>query len=131
MTSNDTLITGDMIKKYYDLTREKKEIEQEMNHLKKLFHTYFDGEAGVQSKGELTHNGFKLQRQIRKSEKFNTDVTLARLEELNMNDLIKVVKKPDDEKINAAVSLGLLREEDLQDCRVTNYSSAITVKEET
>ncbi|OZU88307.1 hypothetical protein CIL03_11675 [Virgibacillus indicus] len=129
MNSNDTLLTGDMLRKYYDLNRRKKEIEQEMNHLKKLFHTYFDSEAGPQTKGEFTHNGFKLQRQIRKSEKFNTDVTIARLDELNMNELIKIVRKPDDEKINAAVSLGLLKEEDLEDCRVTNYSAAITVKE--
>lgn len=129
MTSSNTLITGDMLKKYYDLNKKKKEIEQEMNHLKKLFHTYFDGEAGPQSKGEFTYNGFKLQRQIRKSEKFKDDLTVAKLEELKMSDLIKTVKKPDDEKINAAVSLGLLEEEVLTDLRVTNYSAAITVKE--
>ncbi|PAV31224.1 hypothetical protein CIL05_00780 [Virgibacillus profundi] len=128
MTRNDTLLTGDMIKKYYDLNQRKKEIEQEMNHLKKIFNTYFDGEAGSGSKGEFSHNGFKLQRQIRKSEKFKDELTISRLEDLNMSDLIKVVKKPDDKKINAAVSLGLLKEEDLEECRITNYSAAITVR---
>ncbi|MBY7144618.1 hypothetical protein KFZ56_16480 [Virgibacillus sp. NKC19-3] len=126
--SNDA-ITADKLARYYTLNNKKKEIEQEMTNLKKEFHTYFDNEVGVNNKGELVDGGYKLQRQIRKSEKFNEERTVNRLEEMQMNDLIKVVRKPDSEKINSAVKLGLLREEDLDGCRVTNYSAAISVKE--
>ncbi|WP_373893862.1 hypothetical protein ACUL41_03140 [Virgibacillus natechei] len=124
-------ISADKIARYYTLNRKKKEIEQEMNQLKKDFHAYFDNEVGANNKGELVDSGYKLQRQIRRSEKFNEETTVSRLEEMNMNDLIKVVRKPDSEKINAAVELGLLREDDLDGCRLTSYSAAISVKEMT
>ena len=45
-----------------------------------------------------------------------------------MHDLIQVVKKPDDGKVNAAIELRLLNEADLDGCRVTSYSQAISVK---
>ena len=50
-------------------------------------------------------------------------------DEKNLNDLIKVVKKPDDDKINAALQLGLLTENDLSDCKNTTYSKVISVRE--
>ncbi|UJL45836.1 hypothetical protein KFZ58_15845 [Virgibacillus sp. NKC19-16] len=122
-------ISADKLARYYTLNRKKKEIEQEINQLKKDFHAYFDKEVGTNNKGELVDGGYKLQRQIRKSEKFNEETTVSRLEEMKMNDLIQVVRKPDSEKINSAVKLGLLREEDLEGCRMTSYSAAISVKE--
>ncbi|AXI10477.1 hypothetical protein CV093_17970 [Oceanobacillus sp. 143] len=127
--SGASLITAEMIARYYDLNKLKKEIDSEMSQLKKQFHAYFDEQVGVNTKGEITNNGFKLQRQIRKVEKFVDDLTVTRLEELNMDELIYVEKKPDDEKINAAISLGLLNEEDISDCRMSSFSGAISVKE--
>ena len=126
---NNTLITGDMIIKYNDLSAQKKKIESEMTHLKELFNTYFDQQVGVNTKGELIDNGLKLQRQIRKTEKFNEPQAVQKLEELNMHDLIKNVKRPDEKKIEAAISLGFLNEEALEDCKIITYSKAISVKE--
>ncbi|RDW20735.1 hypothetical protein [Oceanobacillus chungangensis] len=127
--SGASLITSEMIARYYDLSKLKKEIDSEMSQLKKQFHAYFDEQVGANTKGEVTNGEFKLQRQIRKVEKFVDDLTVTRLEELNMDELIYVEKKPDDEKINAAISLGLLNEEDISDCRVSSFSGAISVKE--
>ncbi|WP_156291833.1 hypothetical protein [Oceanobacillus salinisoli] len=124
-----TEITQEMIERYYNLNRIKKEVEAEMNQLKKTFHTYFDNEVGENEKGEWTTGTYKLQRQVRKTEKFNDNETVERLEELNMNDLIQVVKKPDGDKIDAAINLGLLKAEDLEGCRVVSYSRAISVRE--
>ncbi|WP_269409499.1 hypothetical protein [Lentibacillus daqui] len=127
--TDQSLITQETLAKYYKLNRKKKEIEKEMNQLKNLFNTYFDQQVGANTKGEITDGGYKLQRQIRTTEKFNEQMTVDRLEDLKLNDLIKVVKKPDKEKINSAISLGLLDEKDLDDCRDTTYTAAITVRE--
>jgi len=128
MKKNDSLITGEMLAKYYELNKKKKEIDMEMNELKEIFHHYFNNLVGPNDIGEITISGYKLQRQIRKTEKYNEEVTLKRLEELQMNDLIQVVKKPDDGKIKSALNLGLLNEKQLEGCLVTTYSPAIAVK---
>ncbi|WP_240338365.1 hypothetical protein [Peribacillus alkalitolerans] len=128
INKNETLMTGDMLIKYYELNKKKKEIELELNELKDLFHHYFDNQVGLNDKGEVTINGYKLQRQVRKTEKFNDDLTIKRLEELNMNDLIQVIRKPDDVKIKAALNLGLIHPTDLDGCIITSSSPAISVK---
>lgn len=125
---NDSFVTAEMLVKYYELNKQKKEIELEMNELKDIFHDYFNKLVGPNDKGEITINGYKLQRQVRKTEKYHEDVTVKRLEELQMNDLIQVVKKPDDAKIKAALNLGLLNEQQLEGCITTTYSPAISVK---
>lgn len=122
------LITGEMLIKYYELNKQKKEIEMEMNELKDVFQNYFNNLVGSDYKGEITISGYKLQRQIRKTEKYNDEETIKRLEELQMNELIQVVKKPDDVKIKAALNLGLLSPDHLEGCIVSTCSPAITVK---
>ncbi|MFK4997956.1 hypothetical protein ACI2OX_12515 [Bacillus sp. N9] len=47
---------------------------------------------GVNHKGEITLNGYKLQRQIRKTERFHDEITIKRLEDLNMHELIQMIK---------------------------------------
>lgn len=122
-------INGDMLTRYYQLNEMKKEIEKEMGQLKETFNQFFDETVGVNVQGEFAENGFKLQRQIRKTEKFDEKLTVKRLEEMQMEDLIETVRKPDKAKIHAAIELGLLREEQLEDLRVRNFTRAIVVKE--
>lgn len=123
------LVTADMIARYHSLTKEKKAIEEEMNALKEVFHDFFDKQTGVNQKGELIENGLKLQRQIRKTEKYLPEPTVQKLEELKMKDLIEVRKLPDEDKIKASIKLGFLKEEDLEDCKAISYSKAIAIKE--
>ncbi|KYD06647.1 hypothetical protein B4102_3032 [Heyndrickxia sporothermodurans] len=123
----DYFITKEMIVQYDDLNRKKKEIEKELEKLKKAFNQYFDVAVGKNVKGELNISGYKLQRQIRKSEKFEQDETVKRLEELNMMDLIQ--RKPDEGKIKSALNLGLLKETDLEGCIKQISSQAIYVKQ--
>jgi hypothetical protein len=125
---NNSFITDEMLVKYYELNKKKKEIELEMNQLKDTFHDYFNNLVGPDNKAEVTINGYKLQRQVRKVEKYNEEVTVRRLEELQMSDLVQIVKKPDDAKIKSALHLGLLNEQQLEGCIVTTYSPAISVK---
>lgn len=124
----DSFVTAEMVGKYYELNKRKKEIELEMNELKDVFNDYFNNLVGPNDKGEITVNGYKLQRQVRKTERFNEEVTVKRLEDLLMNDLIQVVKKPDDVKIKAALQLGLINEQQLEGCISTTYSPAISIK---
>ncbi|MFF2445856.1 hypothetical protein ACFVSW_02055 [Neobacillus sp. NPDC058068] len=126
--NNESFITGEMLVKYYELNKQKKEIELKMNELKEAFQTYFNNLVGPEHKGEITISGYKLQRQIRKTEKYDEDETIKRLEELQMNDLIQVVKKPDPVKINSALNLGLLSPTHMEGCILTTYSPAIMVK---
>ncbi|MGJ7913254.1 hypothetical protein [Neobacillus sp. LXY-1] len=122
------MITRDMLVQYYELNKQKKEIEMKMNELKNQFQDYFDNLIGSNHKGEVTISGYKLQRQVRKTERFNEETTVKRLEELQLHDLILTVKKPDDAKIKAALSLGLLKEEQLEGCMITSLTPAISVK---
>ncbi|MDM5326578.1 hypothetical protein [Neobacillus sp. CF12] len=125
---NDSFITDEMLVKYYELNKKKKEIELEMNQLKDSFHDYFNKLVGPNTKAEITINGYKLQRQMRKIEKYNEEVTVKRLEELQMTDLVQIVKKPDEAKIKSALQLGLLDEKNLEGCLVTSYSPALSIK---
>ncbi len=126
--NHESLITGDMLVRYYELNKQKKEIELEMNELKDVFQNYFNNLVGANHKGEIAVSGYKLQRQIRKTEKYKHEETIRMLENLQMNDLIQVVKKPDDEKIKSALNLGLLNPSHLDGCITTTYTPAITVK---
>jgi hypothetical protein len=128
LKSSDSQITGEMLVKYYELNKQKKEIELEMSELKEMFQQYFNQLVGADQKGEITMNGYKLQRQVRKTEKYNEEETIRKLEGLQLHDLIQVVKKPDDKKIKAAINLGLLNPEQLEGCLTTTCSAAITVK---
>ncbi|QQZ11579.1 hypothetical protein I5776_16630 [Heyndrickxia vini] len=114
-----------MIVQYDELNQKKKEVEKELEKLKKAFNQYFDIAVGKNVKGELNISGYKLQRQIRTLEKFEQDETVKRLEELKLTDLIQ--KKPDEVKIKSALNLGLLKETDLEGCVKLNYSQAIYV----
>ena len=125
---NDSFITDEMLVKYYELNKKKKEIELEMNELKDTFHDYFNKLVGPNNKAEITINGYKLQRQMRKFEKYNEEVTVKRLEELQLSELVQIVKKPDDVKIKSALQLGLLSEQQLEGCVNTSYSPAISIK---
>lgn len=115
-----------MLANYNELNRRKKEIETQLDELKKVFNQYFDMAFGKNEKGELTVNEYKLQRQIRITEKYEQVSTVHRLEELNLMDLIQ--KKPDEAKIKSALNLGLLMDEDIEGCKIINTSQAIYVK---
>ncbi|WP_368658141.1 hypothetical protein AB3Z07_25280 [Metabacillus halosaccharovorans] len=122
----DTVITREMLAHFLELQHKKKEVEAEMDELKRAFNEYFDLSVGKNAKGEMVLREYKLQRQIRNSVKFKQQQTVKKLEELNLLDLIE--KKPDEEKIKSAIQLGLLHEEDLEDCKTVNTSQAIYVK---
>lgn len=124
-------ITEQTIARFHELTEKKKEVEEELNYLKRQFHQYFDDQVGVNRKGEITEGAYKLQRQIRKSVKFDEKTTVEKLEALQLNDLIKVIKKPDDEKIRAAMELGLVPKEQIEDCQITSFTKALVVKKVT
>lgn len=124
--ADETVITREMLAHYLELHHKKKEVETELEELKRAFNDYFDLSVGKNAKGEMVLRDYKLQRQIRKTEKFKQEQTVKRLEELNLLDLIQ--KKPDEGKIKSAIQLGLLHEEDLEGCKTVNSSQAIYVK---
>jgi len=127
MSEANYMITREMLSRYQELNQRKKEIEQQQDELKRIFNDYFDISFGQNVKGEITVSDFKLQRQIRMTEKYVQEDTVKRLEELNLRDLIQ--KRPDEEKIKSALTLGLLKDEDLKDCKIINSTQAIYVKQ--
>ena len=82
------LLTRELLAHYYELNKKKKEIESELDQMKKIFIDYFDGTVGENIKGEIILKDYKLQRQIRITEKYDREVTVKRLEELNLEQLI-------------------------------------------
>jgi hypothetical protein len=121
-------ITKNMLWEYNRLNEEKKEIESKLNNMKEIFNHYFDANVGENEKGELVIDDLKLERQIRKVEKFNDAKTVDRLESLNMLDLIQTIKRPDEDKVKAALNLGFLTNGDLEDCISLKITGAIYVK---
>lgn len=121
-------ITKNMLWEYNRLNEEKKDIETKLSNMKDIFNLYFDANVGENEKGELVIEDLKLERQIRKVEKFNDAKTVDRLESLNMLDLVQIIKRPDEEKVKAALNLGFLTKEDLEDCISLKTTGAIYVK---
>lgn len=121
-------ITKNMLWEYNRLNEEKKEIEAKLNNMKDIFNHYFDANVGENEKGELVIEDLKLERQIRKVEKFNDAKTVDRLESLNMLDLVQTIKRPDEEKVKAALNLGFLTNKDLEGCISLKTTGAIYVK---
>ncbi|MFC0272904.1 hypothetical protein ACFFIX_15860 [Metabacillus herbersteinensis] len=117
------------IARYHQVNKLVKELENELNELKNSIHAHFDLVCGKNEKGELQLGQFKIQRQIRRSESYHDEKMIPKLEELNLTDCIELVKKPDKQKIEAAVTLGLLKNEDIEECIVKRISQAIIVKE--
>jgi hypothetical protein len=122
----DFHLNEEMLEKFYRLNLKKKEIESALDELKQQFHQYFDQTIGENAKGQVTVGEYKLQRQIRTVENFIDDKTVERLVALQLEDLL--VRKPDAEKIKSALKLGILNEDQVDDCRVVNITPAISVK---
>ncbi|MFS0673408.1 hypothetical protein [Ornithinibacillus sp. 179-J 7C1 HS] len=122
-------VTEEELKQYFELNKQKKEIEDEMNRLKKKFHEVFDTSFGKQAKGELQQGNYKLQRQIRTSTSYDDMGTVTKLEELNLKEFIIETKIPDTEKLESAIKLGLVEEEDFKDIKKTRVTQTIVVKE--
>lgn len=118
-----------MVEKFFQLNKQAKEIDKELSRLKKAFNQYFDLTVGENQKGVLTFESFELQRQIRVAEKFREEETVKKLEEMNLTDCIKVVKQVDEEKVKAAVTLGILPAEILTDYKDRKHIPVIAVKE--
>lgn len=122
-------ITENELQRYHDLNRQKKEIEHEMNQMKKQFHAMLDDTFGKLQKGEIQYGGYKLQRQIRTSISYHDEDTVQKLENLNLGDFIVVKKRPDTEKLEAAIELGLVEEKEFSDCKRKKQTQTIVVRE--
>lgn len=125
-----TQIPEELISKYFTLSEKAKEIEKELKEMKKVINVYFDETVGKQEKGESIVGDYKIQRQIRTSESYNDEKTVKKLEELNLVDCIRIIKQPDQQKIDAAITLGLLGQADIEDCIVKKTTNAITVRKQ-
>lgn len=129
MMNNTEIVSEEDVKRYDILNKQKKELEQEMNRLKKKFHTYLDEELGKDKAGEISRGHYELKRQIRSSIAYETDLTIKKLEEANLQDFVLIEKKPDTEKLEAAIKLGLVEKEIFEECKKIKSTQAIVVKE--
>ncbi|WP_106496420.1 hypothetical protein [Lentibacillus sp. Marseille-P4043] len=123
------IISEDDLKRYVELNDQKKQIDQEMKQLKNKFHQLLDDSIGKEEKGELERGRYKLQRQVRSQIRYHDETTVAKLEELNLEDCIVLVKRPDPDKLEAAIKLGMVDEAEFGDCKRTKVTQAIVVKE--
>lgn len=121
-------ITEEEIRRYYVLQQEKKEIEYEMKELKKHFHQALDASVGENQKGEMKRGDYLAQRQIRTSTQYERVCTVSKLEDMQLADFIIIEKRPDTDKLEAAIKLGLVDGEAFADCKHTKVNQAITVK---
>ncbi|MBB6452595.1 uncharacterized membrane protein YgaE (UPF0421/DUF939 family) [Salirhabdus euzebyi] len=122
-------LSEETLKKFYDLNMQKKEIEKEMNQIKKEIHHYLDKTVGKEQKGEVKRGKYKAQRVIKSSTNYDEEKTVRKLENLKLTDFIMEVRLPDTEKLEAAMKIDLVKEEDFLDCKTNKLMQAITVKE--
>lgn len=127
--NNLDLITEEMVARFSELSKQAKEIDKELAQLKKLFNEYFDLTVGKNEKGWVSFESFVLERHIRTSEKYREEETVEKLEDMNLSECVKVVKKVDEEKVNAVLTLGLLPPEVLAEYKERKFVPVITVKE--
>ncbi len=78
-------------------------------------------------KGEVRHGKYKVQRVIRSKVQYDEEKTVEKLEELNLADFL--VKRPDTEKLEAAIKVDLVKEKDFEGCKTNKLTQAISVKE--
>lgn len=121
-------IPEEMISRYVALNDKAKKIDEELSEMKKIFTSFFDHTYGENCKGEERIGDYKIQRQIRNSEQYHPEKTVKVLEELNLTDCILLVKQPDKQKLDAALTLGMVSYEELNDCLIRKSSQAIVVK---
>ncbi|GAB3798435.1 hypothetical protein [Virgibacillus kimchii] len=129
MKEIENAITADDLERYYTLRKQKAEMEKEINELKKKIHAHLDAQLGEKQKGSVTLGSYQANRQIRSSVQYNSVETIEKLEELNLKDFIVVEKKPDTEKLEAAMKIGLVEKEEFEECKNTKLTQAIVVKE--
>ncbi|WP_062352855.1 hypothetical protein [Bacillus kwashiorkori] len=122
-------VTEELVEQFFYLSKQAKEIDRQLSMLKKIFNDYLDEYYGRNERVDLQFDRFQLQRQVRVTEKYDEPKVVEKLEKLNLTDCIKVEKRPDGEKIQAAITLGLLKEEDLQQMKIKKTATAISVKE--
>ncbi len=122
------VITEEMVARFFQLVKNEKEIEKELNQLKRQFNDYFDAKVGNSEKGEKEIGHYRLQRQIRVRESYKEEEVVRKLEELNLRDCIQYIKKPDYRKLEAAIALGLLSEGELDEYKERKFTPVITVK---
>jgi len=121
-------ISEKQLSRYFELSETAKELEKEMKEIKQVINTFFDKTIGKDQKGEVVIGNFRLQRQIRLTENYDEEKTVIRLEEKQLNDCIQTIRIPSKEKIEAAITLGLLDESDIEDCVVRKVTKAISVR---
>ncbi|WP_202080553.1 host-nuclease inhibitor Gam family protein [Caldalkalibacillus salinus] len=128
-TSASLSLTEDKCSRYIALQAEMKRLEGELSQLKKEIHHYFDQTQGEGHRGERQIGSYKITRQIRVSKQYDKAKTVNRLEELQLTDCIDVERKPNAEKIEAAISLGLMSADKIKDCISEKKTKAIQVKQ--
>jgi hypothetical protein len=121
-------LSENLLARYVELNNRSKEIKDEMDKIKHVFHLFFDEKNGPLSKAEVRIGDYFVQRQIRVIEGYDDEKAVEKLEALNLKDCIKYVKKPDEQKIDAAIHLGLLSSQDLSPYKKCKTTQAISVK---
>jgi len=121
-------ISEKLLARYFELSETAKEIEKEMKGIKQVVNSFFDKTIGKDRKGDVVIGNYRLQRQIRVTENFDEEKTVICLEEKHLNDCILTIRIPDKEKIEAAITLGLLDKNEIENCVVRKVTKAISVK---
>jgi hypothetical protein len=122
------VISEQVAARYVELNEKAKKIKEEMDKLKHVFHSYFDENCGPNEKGELSVGNYFIQRQIRASDSYDDAKLVDKLEKLQLGDCIILEKKPNEQKIEAAIELGLLNREDISGYIISKRTQAISVK---
>lgn len=127
-TGEEPAIPSYELERYLKLAEEAKRIEAEMSALRKMFHEQLDSTFGEGSKVDVVVDGIKLQRLQRESVSLDQSKTLMILKEKGLEECIDTVQVPNEAKIQASITLGMLAPVDLEGCLIKKIVPAIVVK---
>ncbi|MGM8216366.1 hypothetical protein ACLIA0_12420 [Bacillaceae bacterium W0354] len=121
-------LSEELLKQFYELKQAKKEIDDEISRIRRQILTYFNENYGENINSESQIGNFVVQRKVRKVEKFDDVKTVKKLKELGLEECIMTVEKPDEDKLQSAISLKFIKEEDLDGCIKYKYTPYLTVE---
>lgn len=118
--------TEDVLSQFYELKQKKKEIDDEISRLRGEILTYINHTSGEMADAKIEMGPYVVHRKIRKQEKFDREKTVAKLKALGLEECIKTIEEPDEEKLKSALSLKFISLDDLEGCvhyKMTPYLS--------
>lgn len=110
------------IERYYELVAKIKQLEDEKKVMNKVIKSYFNNTPGI-----YKVNGYKVNIYEQDRSKVDQDMLVEILKKKGLNDCLKVVVIPDEDKVEEALYCGRLTQQELEPCLQVRKSLSLLI----